>query len=224
MSDQLDKIFDLPMKTKLGILGGTLAVFIGGYYFLFYQAVQEQLSTLTESIEGSKGLKQQISQKEGIAKNLSRYIDEVKKLDGELSKALAELPDKKEIAQLLAKISDKARDSGLEIQLFKPQPEQKKDFYSEVPVEIKGAGTFHQVATFFDEVGRLERIVNLSQFGIADPDVQENRVSLQTSVLATSFRFLDESERPQPDEEGAGKRRRGGAAKAKTEKEKKNKK
>jgi type IV pilus assembly protein PilO len=207
MEGKLLELLELPAKTKVAILAGILLLLVGGYWYFFYSAVNEELSGLQESIEGPKGLRAQIAQREGIAKNLDKFMTEVQKLDVELKKALDELPDKREIYQLLSRVSDKARSTGLEIRLFKPQQEQKKDFYAEVPVEIEVAGTYHQLATFFDEVGRLERIVNLDQISVTEPYVNEGRVSVKTQVVATSFRFLDESERPKPEDKRSSKRR-----------------
>ena len=52
------------------------------------------------------------------------------------------------------------------------------------------------MASFFDEVAHLERIVNVDQFSMKDPKSADEGLLLNTSALATSFRFLDESERP----------------------------
>ena len=220
MNEQLETVFELPTGAKVGILVGTAVLVATAYYFLFYTGVAEQISTLTTQLEGAKGLRSTVSQKEGIARHLNEYRNEVKVLDQELAKALTELPDQREIPQLLSRVSDRARDAGLEIRLFKPQSEQKKDFYSEVPVQLELTGTYHQVATFFDDVGKMERIVNLDQFAMIEPNVTDTKVLLKTSVVATSFRFLDEAERPKEEAEGGKGRRRGGSAAAKKNKKK----
>jgi type IV pilus assembly protein PilO len=133
-----------------------------------------------------------------------------------LKKALAELPDNKEIPQLLEKVADKAKDAGLDVRLFVPKAEQRKDFYAEVPVQIEVGGGYHQVATFFDEVSHLERIVNINEFSMSDPERTDSGLVLKTSLVATSFRFLDESERPKEDT-ATGKHRRKKPSAAKVE-------
>ena len=209
MNESLEAIFELPGKTKLVIVVGTVVAIFAVFWFAIYSPLAEEYAALSESIDGPQGLRSRISQKEGIARNLGKFRKEVERLDGELAEALKELPDKREIDQLLSRVSDKARDAGLEIKRFRPQGEQKKDYYAEFPVELEVTGTFHQVATFFDEVGRMERIVNLGQVSMTDPVVTPEKVSLKTSVVATSFRFLEESERPaQQDEQNDKKRRR----------------
>ncbi len=205
MNERLEAIFELPSHYRLGILGATVAAILGGYYFLFYADLGLALEEHSEAISA---LELEIAQKSGIAANLPKFEREVEKLDVELKKALRELPDKKEIDLLLSRISDRARDAGLDIKLFEPQPEQLKDFYAEVPVAIEVTGNYHQVATFFDEVGRLKRIVNMDQFAISNPVLDEETMRLKTSATATSFRFLDESERPNLQDKKKKKRRR----------------
>ncbi len=205
---QIENILELPLPHRLGVLAGTLVFVVGIFYVAFYRTTATELGTLREQIEGPRGLRAQISEQRGIAKHLDQFRAEVQVLDVELKRVLAQLPDKKEIPTLLSKISDKAHDAGLEVRLFKPQAEAKKDFYSSVPVEIEVGGTFHEVATFFDEVGRLDRIVNLDNIAVTEPVVSEDDVTVKTSVIATAFRFLEESERPQNTGEGDSKGKR----------------
>ena len=210
MKEQLERIVELPVQYKLLLAGGVIGLILGFYWLNFYSGVAEEISVYKKKIDGKLGLKVKIAEQQAIAQNLDEFIAQVEKLDIELNKALAELPDKREIHQLLSRISDKARDSGLEIHLFKPQHEEKKDFYAKVPVQIEVQGTYHEVGTFFDEVGHLARIVNLDSFQMVEPEISDKQVDLKTAVVATAFRFLDESERPSTkDEEGKGKRRRG---------------
>ena len=199
MNVQIEKIFELSLPKKLGIMFGSIALIGGGYWMLFYSSTITDISTVTSEVDR---MKSEIAEKQVVAANLPQFESEVERLDEELTKALTELPDKKEVDELLDKISDKARDAGLDVRLFKPQAEQKKDFYAEVPVEIEIGGTYHQVATFFDEVGHLERIVNIDQFSLEKPEETDGRIMVNASVVATSFRFLDESERPKADATG----------------------
>jgi type IV pilus assembly protein PilO len=56
-------------------------------------------------------------------------------------------------------------------------------------------GGFHQVATFFDRVGKLDRIVNVSDITIKDPKVVGDDVVLQSNCQVVTYRFLSEPER-----------------------------
>ncbi len=214
-------IFEAELGVKVAILIGSLCLLFGGFYFLFYQAELTELTQLEEDIDGPNGLKSKISLKRGIVRNLGEYKEKVRILDVELKKALEELPDEREMDVLLSKIADKARDSGLEIKLFRPGDEKKHEFYASVPVQVEVLGTYHQIASFFDEVGHMDRIVNLGDITLKNPNSNltkkgairgismsqdKVKVVLESTVVSTAFRFLDENERPKKDK--AEKRRR----------------
>jgi type IV pilus assembly protein PilO len=210
VNEHIEMILDRPTGQKVGILLVSVIFIFGIFWFWYYSPVLEELVDIREKIDGSNGLKVQIAAEKGITKNLDSYLKEVDRLDYEFVQALSKLPDQKEIDLLLTQISDLARDAGLEIRLFKPRTEKKMDYYAEVPVELELTGTYHEMAAFFDEVGHLDRVVNLDRFEMVQPKVQPEKVSLSGSVVATTFRFLSEEERPDPNENAntKGKRRR----------------
>ena len=205
MNETLEKLIELSTAAKGAILAVVGLSVFGLYYVSSYSTVLEEIETLRNE---TKKLQVDVEEKQRIAANLPQFEAEVERLDIELNKALAELPDKKEIPALLEKVADKAKESVLDIKLFKPRSEQKKDFYAEVPVEIEVAGDYHQIASFFDEVGHLERIVNVDQISLIAPKVVTEQVILNAALVATSFRFLDESERPKDDAKKSKKRRK----------------
>ena len=196
------KIFELPVYFRLAILLASVAGVIFAYYSLYFSEVQQQNSLLDEEISA---LEVDINKRRGIAANLGSYEKEVEKLNVELEKALQELPDKKGIEQLLARISDKARDSGLDVNLFRPEAEDLKEFYAEVPVQLEVTGTYHQLATFFDELSNLSRIVNVRDFRFKNPTKIRGEIELNSSVRVISFRFLEEYERIAAQEAAAAK-------------------
>jgi type IV pilus assembly protein PilO len=51
--------------------------------------------------------------------------------------------------------------------------------------------------SFFDEVARLDRLVNIDNIGFKNPTISGDRVILETTSVATAFRFLDDAERKQ---------------------------
>ena len=104
-----------------------------------------------------------------------------------------------------------AIDIGLEVIKFSPQREAIKDFYASVPVSIELEGTFHQLATFFDEVGRLSRIVNIDSITIDIITETKTEVIIRATCKATTFRYLTEEERAKSSsksKKGGKKKRR----------------
>jgi type IV pilus assembly protein PilO len=205
MHPAIEEFLQRPRSHLVGVWVGSLLGITLLYWQFSFRGQQKEYTGLEEKVEE---LTQKISDETRRARNLNKLKDKIKQLDINLKIALQELPDKREIPDLLSSISNLARDAGLEVILFRPSQEQAKDFYAEVPVSISVQGTFHQIATFFDDVAQLSRIVNINQINIRDPQVQTDSVQVKTDCVATTFRYLDESERIQKESQDDGKRRR----------------
>ena len=148
--------------------------------------------TLVDSVQIARNEK---LVKEKKAGNLARLEKELREMETKLKEAVAQLPDRKEIPDLLTNLSNKAREAGLEIVLFRPRNETFQEFYAEVPVDIVVRGGFHNAVGFFDEVGKLNRIVNIDNIEFRNPKVVSDQMTMDISNLATTYRFLDDAER-----------------------------
>ena len=192
MKELLDRILQLPKGQKIGLLIGLLLV-LGAFYQMFlYSPRAIRITQLKEEIETARNER---IRKRKLTSNLPKLKQESRQLEGMLREAVAQLPDKKEIPELLSSISSRASEAGLQILTFRPRGENLRDFYAEIPVDIVVRGGFHNVVSFFDEVGRLDRLVNIQNIGIRNPQVKDGALSVDTSSQATTFRFLDDAER-----------------------------
>jgi len=196
----LDAILERSTAQKVAILGVSVILIAALYYSFLFSPKADELAKLADSVEIARNEKTVKTQK---AANLSRLRKDLQRLDAELKKAIAQLPEKKEIPELLSSISSKAQQSGLDVLLFRPRPESYQEFYAEVPVDITVKGNFHNTVNFFDDVGRMDRLVNIDNIGFKNPTVSGDSVVLETTSVATAFRFLDEAERKKVAEEKA---------------------
>jgi len=192
VKELIDRVLQLPKGQKIGLLIGLLLV-MGAFYQMFlYSPRAIRISHLKEEIENGRNER---TRKRILAANLPKLKQESQQLEGMLREAVSQLPDKKEIPELLSSISSKASEAGLQILTFRPRGENLRDFYAEIPVDIVVRGGFHNVVRFFDEVGKLNRLVNIQNIGIRNPVVKGGELSVDTSSQATTFRFLDDAER-----------------------------
>ncbi|MBI4523543.1 MAG: type 4a pilus biogenesis protein PilO [Deltaproteobacteria bacterium] len=202
MNELLDRLLDRPAYQKLMLLGSAIFLILLVYYISFYSPRADQIADLAAHVENSRTER---DKKQRLAANLPKLKDQLQLLNGMLKEAIAQLPDRKEIPDLLSSISTKVTESGLEILLFRPRAEQFQDFYAEVPVDIIVKGSFHNLVTFFDEVGRLERLININNIDVKSPKGAGDQVVVEGSTLLTTFRFLDEAERAKIAAEKAAK-------------------
>ena len=190
MAISTDSIMKLGTASKVGILCGVCALVIGGYWYSFHRPQMERIrgkeSQLSELIR-DRNVKRE------IVKNLEQFRLELVQLDNEFKEALAKLPDKKEIPELLRSVSNLGREAGLEVLLFRPESEAPGEFYAKVPVSLRFTGAYHDIGSFFFRVGTIPRIVNVESFSMAaNPKAEEGITELNATCTATTYRFLEQ--------------------------------
>lgn len=192
MNDFLENLENLEPSRKIAIAIGVPLLVLLAYYLLVVSPRTTRTEQLTAHIEE---MEQERDKKKFEAEQMPERQKEVDALDKQLKFALTRLPDEKEIPELLSSISNLGRDSGLEILVFRQAPEGYQEFYAEVPVEMQVRGNYHQVAQFLDRVGKLDRIVNVSNIAMKAPKTVDENVQLDVNSRITTFRFLSEAER-----------------------------
>jgi len=207
MNEIIDRLLELPTRQRVLVIVAGVGVIFSLYWYFAYGPRSKEIAKLQNQLNT---VQQERDRKAELAANLADARQQVADLQAALKEAMAQLPDTKEIPNLLSDISGEGRRSGLEIVQFRQRPEQLHDFYAEVPVEMLVRGSYFQVEGFFERVSRLERIVNMRNISIKSPDkIPEDPVRLETSCAATTFRFLNEEERERVKAEREAKKKGG---------------
>lgn len=183
-----DKVEKIKMPIRLLILAGTIALIGGAFVGLVFVPKTEEISKLEKQIDT---LSRKLLRAKVKAKDLKKFREERELVEVQFNEALKLLPDKKEIPSLLKEITKLGSESQLEFRLFTPQGERAKDFYMEIPVSIEVSGSYHNVAVFFDKVGKMERIVNILNVNMRPAKARST--NLITKCDAVTYRFKEGS-------------------------------
>jgi len=190
----LDQFFDFPLSRRLIIYGFLGILLVVLYYFFLHlpgaQLIAEKQTRL-ETLEGEQ------VQLLASLKGREALKAEIVAIDAKFQEMTKQLPERKAIPDLLRQVSNMGRDSGLEITLFRQPGENIKDLYAEVPVEMSVRGGYHQLALFFEKVRQLDRIVNIGDMGMKNPQMLEGRLQVEAAFSATTYRFLTAEEQAQ---------------------------
>jgi type IV pilus assembly protein PilO len=187
----LEKITKLPTKQKIALL---VLLLIAEGAILFFLLIKPKYVELKD-VEARLGdLQNQVQENRKIAANLPILQKEYVRLKGELEAALTELPNQKEIPGLLTSVTDAGKNAGLDFLVFRPRAEEPREFYAAVPVDITISGSFSNVGNFFNAVGNLPRIMNISNVDFQEIRNIGDRTAMKVTCLATTFRFLDKKE------------------------------
>ncbi len=190
MEQFLDRILKVRWEIKLAVLAGALAALTGGTYFFFISDLQDDIGRQDAQI---KRLEDELIQKQSIANNLPEYRRQKEILEQRLAEALTELPNDANIDELLTQLNEVGVRAGLDLTSIEPGAEAKEgSFYSKIPVKLSVVGNYGEIASFFDSVGRLKRIVNISEISLKEPTKKGDKIVLKADCLATTFRFIDQ--------------------------------
>ncbi len=203
MATKMDAIYKLPTSKKVAILVVLICLVIGMYAYVFFIPQQNELSRLKGELNN---LVRELNESKAIAKDLEKFKQQVAQLNIELTNALTQLPNEKEIPEILKNISSLGKESKLNFTLFRPKPEEPQQFYARVPIELVFLGSYHNTGIFFDKVSKLPRIINVVNFNMirgqaADKVKGEEELLLRTSCLVNTYRFLEKGPEQTKSEE-----------------------
>jgi type IV pilus assembly protein PilO len=184
-----------PGRWPLAVRAGAVALcfVLLGVVLTYIFVWDEQVPELQKREDTEQTLRTEFKDKHAKAVNLEVYKQQLKDIERSFGALLRQLPGKTEVPNLLVDISQTGLSAGLEEKLFQPQPEQKKDFYAELPIKISLTGSYHQFGEFVSGIAALPRIVTLHDIEIktATKDAYDQ---LTLELTAKTYRYLDEDE------------------------------
>ncbi|MEI7428920.1 MAG: type 4a pilus biogenesis protein PilO [Betaproteobacteria bacterium] len=171
------------------LLGLFVVILVLGWWFVW----SDQLDALTARQQDEIKLKDEFVVKKTQAVNLDLYTQQLSEIDRSFGALLKQLPNKSEVESLLIEINQSGLGRGLQFDLFKPGQEISKDFYAELPINVRLTGSYHDFGAFAGDIGRLSRIVTLNNISIAiNPQSKDG--SLVMDAVTKTFRYLDDDE------------------------------
>ena len=178
-----------PPLPKFSALLAMLVVILGLGWFLDWS---DRLQALDNAKQEESRLKDEYKQKLQQAINLDA-LRKQKELVGQYVQALEkQLPSRAEMDALLSDINQAGLGRGLQFELFKPGQVAAKQYYAELPIDVRVVGGYHDIGAFTSDIANLPRIVTLNNLDIKVDDKNPGRLSL--NAVAKTFRYLDADE------------------------------
>ena len=154
-------------------------------------------------------LQQDLNKLKQIKNNLEKHRMEYLQMQEQLKDVLKQLPETKDIPNLLRNITSVSEETRLKIKYFEPKEIKNKEFYSELPFEIKFSGPFHSTALFFDGIRKMDRLVNVTNFSLEAKGTAKN-VVLEGSCSANAYAYSKDSPKTQTKDNKKDNKKAGG--------------
>ena len=153
--------------------------------------VAPKLGELDAAKQEEERLKTEFISSKQAAVSLESHRRQLEEIDKSFGTLLKQLPDKTEVESLLAEVNQSGLGQGLQFDLFKPAGTVNRDFYVEVPIDVRVNGSYHEFGAFAADIAKLPRIVTLNEINVA-PGQGDGRLSM--TMRLKTFHYLDEAE------------------------------
>lgn len=187
----------LPGYAQIGVFVALAAAGSAAFYYYIEMPARADMTARQLQLVSLRG---DITKGLATAKKLPEFRAQVTELEARLENLKAVLPEEKDASDLLRRMQTEAARSNLEIKSFKPSPTITKQLHAEWPISLELEGTYHNLALFFDRVGKFTRIVNISGLDVRSKEKPEPNATIRATCVATTFVLLD---KPAPAKPGA---------------------
>ncbi|MEN3367788.1 MAG: type pilus assembly protein PilO [Burkholderiales bacterium] len=166
---------------------GTL---LGVVILAWFAYLQGQQEVLDMGVQQEAKLRDEYKVKVQQAVNLDALRKQKEQVGEYVATLEKQLPSKAEMDALLSDINQAGLGRGLQFELFRPGQVVVKDYYAELPINIKVTGNYHDVGAFTSDIANLPRIVTLNNLNLVA--TKDGILTLDT--VAKTFRYLDKDE------------------------------
>jgi len=148
----------------LGVLLMVALLATGGLYFMVYKTERDQNDVTRTKLQAKL---RENAELEAYRPKLADIDRQLTNLKQQLDIERRIVPDEKEIDNFMRMVSEEARKAGVWVRRYTSKPYSAKEFYTEVPFEVEFDGPYYSMLGFFDRLGKVERMVNVSNLAVS---------------------------------------------------------
>ena len=201
---------EIEPKYKFGVLSLACVLMAAG---VWYTVVRPMEQVNRDDLVALQGKKAEITQLMPFQARIAQLNKEIEGLRQQIEQQQQIVPEDKQVDGFVRVIQAQAHSSGIELRRFTAMPVVTREFYSEVPFEIELDGPYFSVVRFFEQIGKMDRLVsvaglnmsNVKNPGQAKAKKKYNYASGESVVATcTASAFFSPKSQP-PPAQAAGK-------------------
>ena len=203
---EFNSLMEDPGNVSLPIKIIAILIVLSAVLFLGYKMIIiDQIDQLERVHSEESNLRVSYEKKQARANQLPAFKTQLSDMQESFGSLIKQLPSNTEIPGLILDISEKGLSNGLEIDLFEPKPEIRKEFYAEKPIKIKAKGSYDELASFVSDLSALPRIVTINDIRLTpekESKEKNNRKKTVSRIVMEAtiqtYRYMEEGS----DDEG----------------------
>jgi type IV pilus assembly protein PilO len=190
----------LPWYAQVGAFVALAVAGCGTFLYYYEMPARADMASRQSQLTALRG---DINKGLATAKKLPEFRSQVADLESRLANLKQILPEEKDAADLLNRMQTVAAQSSMTIKGFKPSPIVTKQLHVEWPIALELEGNYHNLAIFFDRVGKFTRIVNITNLDVKGRERDQAGNTISATCVATTFVLLDKPNTAKPAGRGA---------------------
>lgn len=188
----INSLTDDPSSVPVPIRIGAIIAIFSLILFLGYKLIiTDKINELKQKQKIEETLKINFEKKQLKASQLPAYRKQLEEMRFSFGTLVRQLPSETEIPELILDISEKGIFHGLEVDLFKPGRELRKEFYAIKPITLKARGSYNQLASFVSDISGLSRIVTIHNIHLVP--TKDKRLAMTATI--NTYRYIDEGDK-----------------------------
>lgn len=148
-----------------GLVLAVAALLSGALYFTYFKTQREANASAQKALDAKLQENRELEPYQSRLAEINRQLASLEQ-QMEIEKRI--VPEEKDVEGFMKMLDAEAAKAGIELRRYSAQPTSAKEFYTEVPFEIELDGSYNSMTKFFDQVAKLERIVNVSNLLVAN--------------------------------------------------------
>jgi type IV pilus assembly protein PilO len=176
-----------PLVPKAALCVVLAAAIVVGLWFAWLTNSADELAAEQKKEEV---LKEDYKKKVAQAVNLDALRKQREQVQQYVTQLEKQLPSKAEMDALLSDINQAGLGRSLVFDLFRPGQVNVKEYYAELPIQVRVTGRYHDIGAFASDVAHLSRIVTLNNLLV----VPVGNGNLALEAQARTYRYLDKDE------------------------------
>lgn len=183
----------LPWYGQIGLFVALSATGAAVFWNYYAQPAQQSINDRRAQLTA---VRQEIDRGLRIARQLPEFRREVAEQESRLERLKTQLPEEKDVADLLRRIQGMATQSNLTIRSFTPQAIATRQLHAEWPIGLELEGTYHDLGAFLERVSKFPRIINVSGIQIKGKERGPDGSTITAECTATTFVLLETKPAP----------------------------
>jgi type IV pilus assembly protein PilO len=159
------------------------AIVTAALYFTMFKSMNDKNAAAQHALQDKVRENNELESYRPKLKDMERQLANLKQ---QLEIEARIVPDEKQVDAFIESMDAEAQKAGVELRRYTAKPVAAKEYYSELPFDMELDGPYYSMLNFFDRVGKLERIVNISALLVANTKNPSDAKAKHTYVYAPS--------------------------------------